>query len=247
MCCVFDVFVLFLDTSWWTCVFIKVSGLGDYCTICSTTLINWEITAQTLLEEMLLVRDGFTEAPWTNKIAIRIQCTSSWPMLTCFVGFGRIRNTFDDMARRKGFWGKTQTPPISFATGSLRRPSCSLNCLRPSGAICLEAVGTHGQHTGDLSRAATSTGAISPWPGRGGKQVGWVERRMVDVGKKRTNQTRSSHSESRFCRKVSKGHRDGLGRGRHRVNGGSRCGLCQISILGQGSLGSRLFRCAFLS
>ena len=74
-----------------------------------------------------------------------------------------IRNTFDDIPRRKGFWGKTQTPPISFATGCLRRPSRSLKCLRASEeATCRGAIGIHGQHTGDLSQAARSTGAISP-------------------------------------------------------------------------------------
>ena len=93
MCCVFDVFVLFLDISWWTwCVFIKVCGLGDYCTMFSTTLISWEITAQTLLEEMLLVKRWFHGSPWTNKIATRIQCTSSWPM-SKIVGFGILSMT----------------------------------------------------------------------------------------------------------------------------------------------------------
>ena len=128
---------------------------------------------------------------------------------------------------------------ISFAAVSWHRPARNLKCLRASEeATCLGAIGIHGQHTGDLSQAARSTGAISPWQSRGGEQVCWVVPVLV-VRKIATNQARSDQSGTQFCRKVSKGHGDGLGRGRHRVNGGSRCGLCQISILGQGSLASK--------
>ena len=44
----------------------------------------------------------------------------SWPMLTCFVGFGWNRNTFDDIPMPQGSWAKTHRPHSDFVCNSLR-------------------------------------------------------------------------------------------------------------------------------